>query len=183
MAVERTKGARGAARTELVAVRFDPKTKYLMELAARVQRRSVANYVERAVEESLRNVEVEIGDAAVPLVVAATALWDVEEADRFYYLVKTLPQLLTHDEQVIWKLVQCDATLWKTEDGQHTLDGGALRSKFAAIKYAVNSGADIDTIRSALAGDGAAVESIGLDRWARTQKGAAVPAKKTRKPS
>jgi len=181
MAMERAKGAKGAARTELVAVRFDPKTKYLMDLAARVQRRSIANFVERAVEESLRTVEVEIHDNIYPLATAATSLWDVEEADRFYFLVMSLPNLLTHDEQIMWKLIQCDETLWKDGDGGKTIDGVALRKKFAAIKYAVSTGADVETLRAALSGNQQAVESIGLDTWAKVQRGEPVPAKKTRK--
>lgn len=53
---ERVKGERGAARTELVAVRFDAALKKRMEAAAERQLRSVANYVEWAV---LRALEVD----------------------------------------------------------------------------------------------------------------------------
>jgi len=167
-----------------VAVRFDPKTKYLMELAARVQRRSVANYVERAVEESLRNVTLEYQGTQTPITEVAEELWDVDEAERFYYLARVLPGLLTHDEQMVWKLIEEKDQLWGTKGGTRVAAVNAeFRHFYAAAKYAVGTGADIETVRAALAGDGAAVESIGLDTWAKAQRGEAVPGKKTRKTS
>lgn len=36
----------GATRTEVFAMRLDPKLKYLAEIAASKQRRSLANFVE-----------------------------------------------------------------------------------------------------------------------------------------
>jgi hypothetical protein len=112
MATERQKGARGAPRTELVAVRFDPELKYMMELAARVQRRSVANYVEWAVEESLKNVEIHLFgiDDGEPTMLSdrqvRSDLWDPLEPDRFCNLAYIAPNLLTHDEQKLWKFIK-----------------------------------------------------------------------------
>lgn len=53
---ERKKGSRGQARTELVAVRFDPELKVRMECVAKSYLRSTANYVEWAV---LRAIEID----------------------------------------------------------------------------------------------------------------------------
>jgi hypothetical protein len=44
--------------------------------------------------------------------VAAT-LWDVSEADRFARLALRYPDLLTHSEQILWKLIRENAYLWK----------------------------------------------------------------------
>jgi predicted HicB family RNase H-like nuclease len=40
-------------RSEVVTVRVDPKLKYLAELAARKQRRSLSRYVEWVIRQSL----------------------------------------------------------------------------------------------------------------------------------
>ena len=45
-------------RTEVFAMRLDPKLKYLAEIAARKQRRSLANFVEWAMEQALGRVQL-----------------------------------------------------------------------------------------------------------------------------
>ena len=108
MAEERKKGAKSAARTELVAVRFDPETKYMMEIAAKAQRRSIANYVEWAVEESFKSAVVyEDAETKEKKTVADLRrdLWDPIESDRFCILASWFPNLITHDEQQLWKLI------------------------------------------------------------------------------
>jgi len=47
-------------------------------------------------------------------------LWDVDEADRFVKLALNYPDLLTHDEQVLWKLIQENGNLWR---GHYDSDG------------------------------------------------------------
>ena len=42
---------RGPAKTEIVTVRLEPKMRYLVMLAARVQRRTVSSFVENAVAD------------------------------------------------------------------------------------------------------------------------------------
>ena len=108
MATERKKGDKGVARTELVAVRFDPRTKFLLDVAARIQRRSIANYVEWAVDESLKSVMLEAHDGTEPRSVqsAGNSLWDVRESERVRKMAKTYPHLLTFDEQTILELTE-----------------------------------------------------------------------------
>jgi hypothetical protein len=97
-------------RTEIVTVRFDPKLRYLAELAARKQRRTVSSFIEWAVEDALTRVVLlyDFGPGATDRTVASETekLWDVDEADRFLKLAMSYPDLLTHDEQVLWKLVR-----------------------------------------------------------------------------
>lgn len=95
---QRKKGNKGAARTELVAVRFDPRTKYLMELAARSQRRSIANYVEWAVESSLKNVFLDL-EGRTTAADAAPLLWFLGEPARLARLSAMYPHLLDTNEQ------------------------------------------------------------------------------------
>lgn len=102
MATERKKGAKGVARSELVAVRFDPKTKYLLDLAARVQRRSMANFIEWLVEESFKSISLYANpNEAVALTIAdeAPMLWASLESERVLVLGMLHPQLLTFEEQ------------------------------------------------------------------------------------
>ncbi|WP_457955326.1 hypothetical protein [Achromobacter xylosoxidans] len=98
MATERKKGGKGVARSELVAVRFDPRTKYLLELAARTQRRSMANFIEWAVEEAFKQVKL---DDTQTLESVAHLLWFVRPGDRLARLQQLFPSLLTYDEQIL----------------------------------------------------------------------------------
>ncbi|MEO8135931.1 MAG: hypothetical protein ABI831_18380 [Betaproteobacteria bacterium] len=129
-------------KSEVVTIRLDPKLKYLAELAARKQHRSLSSYIEWAVQESLNDLELhaswvtptnvkrltnltvardgqEEGTAEErgPLTMAAAArifrLWDPDEPDRVVRLGAFLPDLLTHDEQIICKLVGENDHVWK----------------------------------------------------------------------
>jgi hypothetical protein len=87
-------------RTEVFALRLDPKLKYMAELAARKQRRSLANYVEWALDTALR--ETIIDDKTGSKVwEEAEALWDISEHGRFFRLMEAHPELMSYDEQKI----------------------------------------------------------------------------------
>ena len=108
------------ARSETVTVRLDPKLRYLAELAARKQRRTLSSYVEWVIEDSLSRTNLyPSGDTS--LGDEASSLWDVDEADRFAKLALRHPELLTHEEQVRWKLVRENGFVWK---GIHSRNGG-----------------------------------------------------------
>ena len=109
-------------RTETVTVRLDPKLNYLCELASRAQRRTKSSFIEWAVAEALKTVELpEVTeydrefDEPRPITIneKAAALWQVDEADRLVTLAMTVPALLTHDEQLIWKLIKENGFLWR----------------------------------------------------------------------
>ena len=122
MAMQR-RSARGISKSEPFVIRFDPKTKYLVELAARAQRRSASSFIEQAVVESLKAVEIELpGGGIGALATMGALLWDVDDADRFVNLATLAPTLLTFDEQVRWKLVNETFRYWKGgfEDGPET---------------------------------------------------------------
>jgi hypothetical protein len=106
-------------RTETVTIRLDLKLRYLTELAARRQRRTVSSFIEWAIEHALPDVRLEEGPPqANDLDLASVILWDPDEADRLAKLALYYPGLLTYEEEVLWKLIQeCDA-LWR-EDFNH----------------------------------------------------------------
>ena len=104
-------------KSEVVTVRLDPKLKYLAELAARKHRRPLSSYIEWAVEQSLSRVWLEEpfnGDGvSVADAERAQHLWDLDEPDRLVRLALAYPDLLTHEEQLVWKLVRENGVVWK----------------------------------------------------------------------
>lgn len=136
MTLARAGGAK-LNRTETVTVRFDPKLNYLCELASRAQRRTKSSFVEWAVAEALKNVELpevmeqEDFDSfrSVTISEKSSELWEVDEADRLVALALTAPALLAHDEQLIWKLVKENGGIWKgrfTGSGEWTWEISSL---------------------------------------------------------
>jgi hypothetical protein len=96
----------------VVTVRLDPKLKYLAELAARRLRRTLSSYVEWAIEDSLSRVNVDASGLLITFSDQASNLWDVDEPDRFVRLALNYPDLLDHEEQRIWKLIQENGPIW-----------------------------------------------------------------------
>ena len=119
MADERKRKGGGGklTRSQTVTVRLDPKLRYLAELAARQQRRTVSSYVEWAIEDSLNRVYLDSNNTIGEL---GSYLWDVDEPDRFAKLALTNEYLLTHEEQVLWKLIRETGHIWK---GHQNADG------------------------------------------------------------
>jgi hypothetical protein len=114
--IRKKAGAGGKlSRSETVTVRLDPKLRYLAELAARKQRRTLSSFIEWAIEENLKTIHLESEErnGAVSIASQASDLWDVDEPDRFAKLAIRYPQMLTHDEQVLWKLIRENGYLWK----------------------------------------------------------------------
>jgi len=118
-------GAKGSKlnRSETVTMRLDPKLRYLTELAARRQRRTVSSFIEWAIEHSLESIilreEYDYKGSSMTTTLAqeAQTLWDIDEPDRIAKLALRYPELLTHDEQVIWKLVREHSYFWKGHFG------------------------------------------------------------------
>ena len=116
---KRVGGGGKLGRTETVTVRLDPKLRYLTELAARKHSRTVSSYIEWRIKSSLDQEDVRPVDTpahvAAPETIGSEGeyLWDVDEADRFAKLALRYPHLLTHEEQVRWKLIRENGYVWK----------------------------------------------------------------------
>lgn len=113
------------SRSETVTVRLDPKLNYLCELSARAQRRTKSSFIEWAIENALASVGIpgERKNAAGDLWTIEernAELYDVDEPDRMVALVAFAPSLLTHEEQMIWKIIATSAFLWR---GSYQDDG------------------------------------------------------------
>ncbi len=87
-------------RTEVFALRLDPKLKYLAELAARKQHRSLANFVEWALDAALRTTVID-DKTGKKVWEKAEELWDISPQGRFFRLLETHPELLSYDEQQV----------------------------------------------------------------------------------
>lgn len=99
------------SRTETVTVRFDPRLRYLAELAARKQRRTLSSFIEWSVEEIINKTIIyegtgHNGDETRTFAEEADRLWDVDEVERLARLAILHPELLTYDEQKVWKILK-----------------------------------------------------------------------------
>jgi len=106
-------------RTEIISVRLDPKLRYLTELAARKNRRTLSNYIEWAVAESIKQVYL-LKDHDNPQVNISISdmsneLWDIEDSDRFVKLAFKFPELLTLEEQVLLEIIRGSEYLWSND--------------------------------------------------------------------
>lgn len=114
----KSQGGGRLQRSEIVTVRLDPKLNYLCELAARAQRRTKSSFVEWAIAHALKSVQIPgtaggFNDPDESVADLAERLWDVDEADRLIALAYHAPTLLTHDEQIIWKLIMTRGYFWR----------------------------------------------------------------------
>lgn len=167
MGTARSKKSHGGSqqgRSATVTVRLEPELRYLASLAARRQRRTLSSFLEWAVAEALKNVPLDPSesDLAIGSIhAAASRLWDVDEADRFAKLAFRCPDLLTHDEQVLWKLVRECGFFWKCERrlpgaehpwAWHVLEENLvfsrLRQWWPVLAEKAVTGADVDGLPS-----------------------------------
>lgn len=106
------------ARSEVMSVRFDSKLMLATRLAAARERRSITSYIEWAVEQANRLVHVShhwdaapsnAVDTAPPKPISAMdvaeAVWEPDEAKRLMHLATMYPELLSHEEEVLWELI------------------------------------------------------------------------------
>lgn len=150
----RSTGGGKLNRSETVTVRLDPKLNYLCELAARAQRRTKSSFIEWAVDEAMAQVPVAgtgFGDKRETIANLAGRLWDVDEADRLIALAEHAPFLMTHEEQLIWKVILGNGYFWfghydDDDNWVYTIrPGGAasenIRMHWAKIKEVALEGA------------------------------------------
>jgi len=149
-------------RTEIVTIRLDPRLRYLTELAARKQRRTVSSFIEWAIEQMLNEVMLQEdysggGSTTVSVREEASRLWDVDEPDRLVRLATFYPDLLTHEEQVLWKLIQTCGDLWLSEGEkssrqelpeQPQLDLDSLRTHWDVLKKVASGEEDASILPS-----------------------------------
>jgi uncharacterized protein (DUF1778 family) len=119
--------ARASTKTETFSVRLDPQTRYLAELAARSQGRSLANFIQMAIESALETTKIETyANRERPIQVRSSEfinqVWDVDEPERLVKLALTYPELLSFEEQLLYKKLR-DKYELPEHQGPLDLDG------------------------------------------------------------
>lgn len=124
----RSHGGSRLNRSETVTIRLDPKLNYLCELAARAQKRTKSNFIEWAIEQSLKEVVLGYFDYKDPNTgesypapiklneTISNLFWDPYEADRLVRLVYYYSPLLTHLDSLIWKLISSKEVFWQIDN-------------------------------------------------------------------
>jgi len=95
---------------ENVTLRISPKLRYLCELAARKQQRSLSNFIEWAARHALTDSAMDpeptpglLPIFGVPLPLWNEVLWSEEESERLFKLANLEPSLMNPTESLIWK--------------------------------------------------------------------------------
>lgn len=104
-----------APKKESTNFKLDPRLKYIAELASRHQRRNLTNYVEWAIESSFDSISMDFGCTMTD---AASDLWDVDESERFLKLALRFPELLTYEEQIVFKVIVDNFNYLKKEKSE-----------------------------------------------------------------
>jgi len=152
------KGGGKLNRTQTVTIRLDPRVRYLTDLAARTQRRTTSGFIEWAIERAFSEIVMYEGEGpehpAITLMDQEVELWDVDEADRFAKLALYFPNLLTYDEQVLWKLITENYAFWTEVWGPwelpriepQSMNFKVLRQYWDTLNAVANGTADISEL-------------------------------------
>ena len=159
MAEKNRKAKTGVPRTEVFALRLDPKLKYLAEIAARKQRRSLANFVEWAIEEALKGVslaELDMNGCGPTVASVATQLWALDEPDRLRNLATHYPELLSYDEQLVWRVI-CEHSTYNLDTkrisrfaNEKMFDAALVRACWPEIKAFALEGGTLEKLDEAI---------------------------------
>jgi hypothetical protein len=139
------------ARSEVATLRLDPKLLYSVELAARKQRRTISSYLEWAAERSLDQIRLTDSTGSSHSIADEIGqLWDVDEVQRFVNLASRHPELLTHDEQMVWERIKDDPYVWPRRGGEQPLANLNIRKLRALWDRFVVAAANTEKGRSLL---------------------------------
>jgi len=94
-------------KTVSMTVRLDPKLKYGLEILARKQYRNLSSVVEMTLNEL---VNKEFDGYNLPYL---HDIWDVYEQDKLVKLALIAPEILSYDEQKIWRVIEEFGDAWK----------------------------------------------------------------------
>lgn len=116
-----------------VSFRLDPKTKYLVDLLARHQKRTITGVIEWALERAAGQENIR-GDSDIKETFgdAIDFLWSTDEATRLVNLATYKSSLLDYDELRMWETILVTDEFWKDFE---TIDRG--QSSFRNIDLAM----------------------------------------------
>lgn len=94
-------------------MRIDPKTKYLIDLLARDQKRTITGVIEWAIELAAAHEQFDSSSNSF-YDDMIDKLWSTDEATRLTALALHKPSLLDYDEMRIWETIKASPDLWRT---------------------------------------------------------------------
>jgi hypothetical protein len=97
-----------------VTVAFDEKTRYTLEIAARKEHRTVSNFINEAVLSYIPTMTITECNERTPLSQIIEEIWSPFAATRFVLQADRLSTSLTFEEEILWKIIQSDNSLWNT---------------------------------------------------------------------
>ncbi len=124
------------ARSRVAHLRLDPKLEYFVKLAARKQRRTISSYLEWAAEQCLDRIMLTEKQSIAD---EMSELWDVGKIERYVKLASRHPDLLDHEEQLLWRLIRENQYVWprfRNEQPLESLNIPRLRTcwdRFVAV--------------------------------------------------
>ena len=116
MARKAEKGSQ--TKVEALTMRVNPKLKYGLELLCRKQHRTLTSVMERALSSLLNDSEDGLaidnskGFTLVEPVLMLDRLWDPNESIRLIRLAYDWRQLMSYEEELIWKTICDNAYYW-----------------------------------------------------------------------
>lgn len=100
--------------TVSVSLRIDPKSKYLIDLLAREQKRTITGVIEWALDRAAMDTSFysDMNDSRSYAEVI-DSLWSTDESVRLIKLAITKPGLLDYDEMRVWETIRASKDFWK----------------------------------------------------------------------
>lgn len=94
-----------------MTLRLDPRSKYLIDLLARQQKRTITGVIEWAVERAGTEAIFD-NDRGISFLEVIDSLWSTDESVRLANLALARPDLLDYDELRIWETIKASPDLW-----------------------------------------------------------------------
>lgn len=105
-------GRPSSGKEKLITIRLTPKMRYTVELLARIQRRnSISAVIEFALEKLLHDKATGLIDANAAYL--PDLIWDEDETSCFVKMCLHRPDLLSYDEELIWRVIEAGKGYWK----------------------------------------------------------------------
>lgn len=119
-------------KSKFVTVAFDPKRRYALEIAARKNLRTISNVIGVAVDAMLENEVFDPFGQKVKLAKLLSDIWSPDPAECFVRTAWMLPNLLTYEEEILWKLIRASDDFWLMGGMK---DGGVLTEPLTASRF------------------------------------------------
>ena len=97
-----------------LSLRLDPRSKYLIDLLGREQKRGLTAVIERSVERAAADTFLmSEGGEGISFLAMVDQIWSTDEPTRLCNLARLRADLLTVDEMRIWETVKISPGFWQ----------------------------------------------------------------------